>query len=129
MNQCPLCNDTSAYIERSESIHIECRTCGIYKLNRKAFDDLPTEHRLQPNLFKVSIYNMFRTVRNLPIMTYFINDDLSQITPRATLAEIIEQFPTHVSNRADRVLLTLSIKSKFAGHRLRLLNQIKDHPY
>ncbi len=128
-NVCALCGNQCS-VQGEDIIKINCDTCGIYKITREAYDDLPSERRLQESgqLVKASAYVRYRTIQNQPTITLFLSDNHSsakEITPRITIHEIIQNFPL-ISDRLDMALMNISKLSKFSGDLVELLT--RDYP-
>lgn len=122
---CPLCNSQCS-VRGEELITITCDTCGIFKITREAYDDLPSAKELTKHLVKISSYTRNRTLQKLPPITLFLYDaDSTNVTPRITIDDAIKSFPS-ISERLDKALLNLTLLSEYSGASIEVLH--RDYP-
>jgi hypothetical protein len=123
---CPLC-EKPCLIRGEDIFKIQCSSCGFYNINREARDDLPSDRNIENGkLVMVSAFTRHRTILNLPVINLFLsNNHPSDITPRITIREVINDFPL-MSDRLDLALLNLVKLSRFSGDRIVI--ERKDYP-
>ncbi len=130
MDKCPICKN-NADMEHSSSRQIKtynCYICGEFEITYEAEQFvLEGSKKYEKEGLKMSAYLRSRSVKQLPILTVYKDQEIAEdIEYAITFEEIIKDFPALLSDRINRALINLSMISSFAGEYITVTE--KDYP-
>lgn len=118
MSTCPICNHSASINSANfDGIEINCPKCGEFAIS----DNLKTYINCKDKIKLRAILRERNLKEHQPI-TIFLEEPETELpfvkTPIVSLEKLLNNFPTQVSERLDRILLNLSKLSDFPGHEI-----------
>ncbi|WP_146548378.1 hypothetical protein [Rummeliibacillus suwonensis] len=123
MNNCPICNSTASINSATfDGIEINCQKCGKFAVS----DNLLT-YITRKNKIKLRAILRERNLKEHQPITILLEEQETELplikTPIVSLEKLLNNFPTQVSERLDRILVNLSKLSDFPGHAIPFLRE------
>lgn len=114
MSNCPICSkQAKSYDANFNDFQINCSSCGVYFITSNVIGEIRESDKV-----KLSVLMLERKLRGMAPLAIFSEQPTIEVNPNfriVLLRDLLNSFPTSVSERLNRSLLNLSKLSNFPG--------------